>query len=96
MNEQDFIELLNSVARIAKPFDNGYKDVTALSDKLVDSGLDSLDLLLTSVYLCDIFNIDEEKGKQFQPITVQDVYDFLMANKTQTPSSVEEALKGIK
>lgn len=96
MTEQEFIQLLNKVARFAKPFDNGYTDAVSMSDNLADSGLDSLDMLLTSVYLCDIFKVDEEVGKQLQATTVQELHDFLMANKTHMPSSVGDALKDIQ
>jgi len=96
MNEQDFIRLLNKVAKLAKPFDNGYTDIVNMSDNLADAGLDSLDMLLTGVYLCDIFRLDDEAEKRLEAKTAQELYDFLMANKTFMPSSVEEALKGIQ
>jgi hypothetical protein len=96
MTEEEFIQLLNKVARLAKPFDNGYTDVVSMSDKLADSGLDSLDMLLTGVYLCDIFKVDEEVSKQLQATTVQELHDFLMSNRTHMPESVGEALKDIQ
>lgn len=88
--------LLNAVAKIAKPFNGEYKDVTSMSDNLADSGLDSLDMLLTSVYLCDVFDIDEETGKTLNATNVQELYDWLMQNKKRMPESVEDALKEIK
>ena len=96
MNEQDFMLLLNQVAKIAKPFNDGYTNASSMSDQLADLGLDSLDMLLTGVYLCDIFKIDEETGKALRPMTVQELYDFLMANKTHTPTSVEDAMKEVQ
>jgi acyl carrier protein len=96
MTEQDFMTLLNAVAKIAKPFNGEYKDVTSMSDKLADSGLDSLDMLLTSVYLCDVFDIDEETGKTLSATTVQELFDLLMLHKRRMPESVEAALKDIK
>lgn len=96
MTEQDFMTLLNAVAKIAKPFNGEYKDVTSMSDNLADSGLDSLDMLLTSVYLCDVFDIDEETGKTLSATNVQELYDWLMQNKKRMPESVEDALKEIK
>jgi acyl carrier protein len=96
MTEQDFMTLLNAVAKVAKPFNGEYKDVTAMSDKLADSGLDSLDMLLTSVYLCDVFDIDEETGKGLNATTAQELFDWLMQHKKRMPESVEAALKDIK
>jgi acyl carrier protein len=96
MTEQDFMTLLNAVAKIAKPFNAEYKDVTSMSDKLADSGLDSLDMLLTSVYLCDVFDIDEETGKTLSATTVQELFDWLMQHKRRMPESLDAALEAIK
>ena len=96
MNEQEFLKLLNAVARIAKPFNDEYKDATSLADKFYDTGLDSLDMLLTSIYMCDAFKIDEEVGKTMHATSVQEMYDFLMANQQYMPASAEDALKEIK
>jgi acyl carrier protein len=96
MNEQEFLKLLNAVAKIAKPFSNEYVDATLMSDKFVDSGLDSLDMLLTSTYMCDAFCVNEEVGKTMQVSSVQEMYDFLMLNKTKMPATAEEALKDIQ
>jgi acyl carrier protein len=96
MTEQDFMTLLNAVAKIAKPFNGEYKDVTSMSDKLADSGLDSLDMLLTSVYLCDVFDIDEETGKTLSATNVQELYDWLMQHKRRMPESLDAALEAIK
>jgi len=96
MNEQEFLKLLNAVARIAKPFNDDYVDATSMSDGFVDSGLDSLDMLLTGVYMCDAFAIDEETSKTLQPQNVQEMYDFLMLHHKKMPASAEEALKDIQ
>jgi acyl carrier protein len=96
MSDQDFMALLNAVAKMAKPFNGEYKDVTSMSDKLADSGLDSLDMLLTGVYLCDVFDIDEETSKTLSATTVQELFDWLMLHKKRMPESLEAALKDIK
>jgi len=96
MNEQEFLKLLNAVAKIAKPFNDGYVEATSMSDGFLETGLDSLDMLLTGVYMCDAFGIDEEIGKTLQPNNVQEMYDFLMLHKTKNPATAEEALKDIQ
>lgn len=96
MNEQEFLKLLNAVARIAKPFNDDYVDATAMSDGFGDCGLDSLDMLLTGVYMCDAFAIEEETGKLLQPHNVQEMYDFLMLHHKKMPASADEALKEIQ
>lgn len=96
MNEQEFLKLLNAVARVAKPFNDDYVDATSMSDDFASCGLDSLDMLLTGVYMCDVFGIDEEVGKTLQPQNVQELYDFLMLHQKKIPVSADEALKEIQ
>jgi acyl carrier protein len=96
MIEQEFMKLLNAVAKIAKPFNDEYVDVTSMSDDFANTGLDSLDMLLTSIYMCDAFKIDEEVGKTMQVTNVQEMYDFLMKNQQHMPLSAEDALKDIQ
>lgn len=96
MNEQEFLKLLNAVARIAKPFNDDYVDATSMTDGFGDCGLDSLDMLLTGVYMCDAFAIEEETGKLLQPHNVQEMYDFLMLHHKKMPASADEALKEIQ
>ena len=96
MNEQDFLRLLNEVIKLAKPFSGDMAEVSSMSEDLTAIGMDSLDLLITGVYLCDVLGIDEETAKSVQAITPQTFYDILMAHKTREPSSVEEALKEIQ
>jgi acyl carrier protein len=96
MNEQEFLKLLNAVAKIAKPFSDDYVEATSMSDDFANCGLDSLDMLLTGIYMCDAFAIDEETGKQLQPKNVQELYDFLMLHQKKIPASADEALKGIQ
>jgi len=95
MNEEEFIKLLNAVLKIAKPFGDQLKQVTAMTDKFADLNVDSLDMLLTSIYMCDVFNISEELGKTMQPVTVQDMRDFLFEHHRQMPETADAALKEI-
>jgi hypothetical protein len=96
MNEQEFLRLLNAVARVAKPFNDDYVEATSMSDGFANCGLDSLDMLLTGIYMCDAFAIDEEIGKTLQPKTVQEMYDFMMLHHKKMPASADEALKEIQ
>ena len=66
------------------------------AERLKDAGLDSLDWLMMMLYLCEIYGIPEEIGKEFYPLTIQELYDLLMQHKTREPSSIEEALNVIK
>ena len=95
MNEEEFIKLTNAVLKIAKPFGDQLKLVASMADKFADLNVDSLDMLLTSIYMCDVFNIDEELGKTMQAVTVQDMRDFLFQHHRQMPENAEAALKEI-
>lgn len=88
----DYITLFNGVARQVKPARSAFRDASSLEEKLADTGLDSLDSVLMAVYLCEIFDIPEEAGKAFSPVTFGDVAEFVRANAKRMPSSVEEAL----
>ena len=96
MNEQEFLKLLNAVARVAKPMNDDYVDAVSMSDEFANCGLDSLDMLLTGIYMCDVFAIDEETGKTLQPKNVQELYDFIMLHQKKMPASVDEAIKEIQ
>jgi hypothetical protein len=92
----DFIELTNQVVRVAKPASPDFNNVKSLSDPLKECGIDSLDWLIVMIYLCEIYGIPEETGKEFYPLTIQDLYDLLMQHKTREPQTLEEALSYIK
>jgi acyl carrier protein len=91
----DFIELVNKIARVAKPASSDFDGVKSMETTLKEAGLDSLDWLVVMIYLCEIYGIPEAIGKEFYPLTVQELYDLLMQHKTKEPSSIEEAIQAI-
>lgn len=95
MQPHDYLRLVNALARHVKPQRNAYREATASTDRVADSGLDSLDLVLLSVYLCEVFDIPEAVGKTLMPATFGDIVAFIEAHKARTPASVEEALAGV-
>ena len=94
--EMNLIELFNQVARVAKPLHADFNNAKSMDDKMADIGIDSLDGLLMMMFFCEIYGINPEITKEWFPLTVQEFYDLLMANKTKEPASVEEAIKAIK
>ena len=92
----DFIKLFNAIARVAKPMSPDFNNAKGLDDQLQDIDIDSLDSLLIGLYFCELYGIPEEKGKEFNPITVWDIHNFLMLHKTQEPESIEAAIEAIK
>ena len=92
----NFIELVNHVVRVAKPASPDFNNVKTLGDALKDCGIDSLDWLIVMIYLCEIYGIPEAIGKEFYPVTIQDLHDLLMQHKTREPETLDEALSYIK
>lgn len=92
----DFIKLFNATARISKPMHPDFDNAKDLDNKLQDIDIDSLDSLLIGLYLCELYGIPEDKGKELSPVTIREIYDFLMAHKTKEPESLEAAIEAIK
>ena len=95
IQDDGFIELFNAVARVAKPIHADYDLAKSLDDKFGDIDIDSLDCLLIVIYMCEIFYIPEEIGKEFKPANMRELYDLVMQHKTRAPESIETAIKEI-
>ncbi len=96
MTEQDFLKLLHEVAKKAKPFHDELKQMDNMDMPLVDSGLDSLDMLMCTVYLCEIYDVEDEKSKEMQAKTPREAYTFLTENGRRQPESFDQAYGWIK
>jgi len=96
LNNQDFLTLLNQVAKKAKPFNDELAPITDMGALLKDSGLDSLDQLMCTVYLCEIFDVEDEKSKEMLVKTPQEALDFLTTNGRRQPETLEAALEWLK
>lgn len=92
----DFIELFNAVARVAKPAHPDFNNAKAMSDKMAEINIDSLDSILITIFFCELYGIDPDLSKEWVFKTIQEFYDLVIANKTTEPASVEEAIKVIK
>jgi acyl carrier protein len=92
----DFLELFNAVARVARPIHVTHNPVLDPTEKLLDTGLDSLDTLMICIYMCELYGISEEAGKHMPAETVKEIETFVMANQTQQPESVAQAVKAIQ
>jgi len=92
----NFLELFNAVAEVARPIHVKYNPVPDKTSVIADYGMDSLDMLMVSVYMCELFGIPEEIGKEMQAKTVQEMEDFITAHKTEEPESIEAAVEYCK
>ena len=92
----NFLELFNGVARIARPVHVSHTPVTDTELDLVEYGLDSLDMLMICIYMCELYGIPEETGKEMSAKTVREIEDFVMTHRTQQPETVAQALESIQ
>ena len=92
----DYLHLFNEVIKVATPLNSNKATATSLDQLLIETGLDSLDLLMVTIYLAEIFGVSEEIAKQVQAKTVSELINYMHFNKTKEPVSVEEAIKGIQ
>jgi hypothetical protein len=86
----NYLELFNGLGTRVKPVT--YRPADALSQRLQEHGLDSLDVVLLCVYACEVFGIPEETGKSLNPATFDDIRAFVEKHRTRTPASVAAAL----
>ena len=93
MNE---IDLFNQVARLARPAFRDYVPIETLDMPFPETGLDSLDGVMISIYLCEIYDIEEEVAKEFSFTTPAELFELCHKHKKKTPESVEAAMEMIK
>lgn len=91
MTDQEFIQLLNEVAKKAKPFNDELVPIESMDMDLKETNMDSLDMLMCTVYLCEIYDVEDEKSKEMQGETPQQLLDFLKEWGRRQPSNLDEA-----
>lgn len=87
----NYLELLNGLGQRVKPSASAFVPATSLEAPLADTGLDSLDVTLLAVYVCELFGIPEAIGKDFAPRTYSDIITFIDRHGTRVPASLDEA-----
>jgi acyl carrier protein len=92
----NFVELFNRVVDVAKPAFAEDSHASSLDDNLQALGIDSLDTIMMSIYVGDIFGIEEEVMKTMRVSTLRELLEFIEQHKTRTPASIEEAVEALK
>ena len=92
----NFIEIFNYVAKIARPAHSMPSIAQSMEDQFQDIGLDSLDGLVMLMYFDELYGIADEVSKEWSPVSVQELHDLVMANKTKEPASMEEVAEVCK
>ena len=92
----NFLELLNKVARVAKPAHADLAPIESMDEKFTDTDIDSLDGIMVVMYFSIIYGIPDDLVKDFHPQTPQELSDFVDVHKTTEPESIDAALEMIK
>ena len=61
------LELCNQVARLVVPPYREYEPFTSLDMPFAQSALDSLEVLMCAVYLCEIYGVSDEESRTLPP-----------------------------
>lgn len=93
MNE---IELFNRIARLARPAFQDYVPLETLDIPFPETGLDSMDGLMISIYLCEIYDITDEVAREFSFTTPAELFALCHQHKKQEPESIEAAMEIVK
>lgn len=90
------IELFNRLARHARPAFQDYKPLETLDIPFSETGLDSMDSLMITIYLSELYGVEEAVAKEFKYTTPAELFELVVANKTKEPASVEEAMEQVQ
>lgn len=96
MNEAQFLELLTGLAKIVKPMHRNTVTVPDMDVEFKEIDIDSLDTLMLVIYTCELYGIDEETGKECNPKSARELWDFIQAHKTSDVTDVAAALEECK
>jgi acyl carrier protein len=92
----DHVALFNELTKLIKVVGGEGAQATSEDDDISEVGLDSLDIVMLSMYLAELYGLDEEQAKNLPVNTVKDVFDYAESTGTKKPESVEAAIEAVK
>jgi len=92
----NFLDLLNAVARVARPAHHEFVPTTSMDEKFTDSCFDSMDMMMIGMYMAMIYNIDDDVAKELRPETPAQMLAEIEQYKKQDPESIKAAMELIK
>ena len=92
----NFLDLLNEVARVARPAHNEFVPVTSMDESFTEACFESMDMMMIGMYMAMIYNIDDDIAKELRPETPAQMLAEIEQHKTQDPESIEAAMELIK
>ena len=96
MKEAQFLEFLTGLAKIVKPLHRNTVTVADMDAEFKEMDIDSLDTLMIVIYTCELHGIEEEIGKECNPKTAKELWDFIQAHKTREVTDIAAALEECK
>lgn len=96
MNEQQYLELLTGLVKIIKPIHRNTVTVPDMDVEFREIDIDSLDTFMLVVYICELYCIPEEIGKECSPRNARELWEFIQKHKTNDITDVESALSQCK
>jgi len=92
----NFVDLFNALLKTLKPDDEHLIFATSIDDTFQELLSDSLDIMMIILYICEAYGVSEEVARTFMPMSVKDIQDFILENKTIDPQSIDEILSKLK
>lgn len=87
ITDEEFIRLINAISVKEMAGVSSFFGVSSVDDKLLDSGIDSLSVMMLFVWLSEGFGMSEEDSKDAltgeEVITVQRIIDFVKQYQTR-------------
>jgi hypothetical protein len=91
-----FLDLLNKVARFAKPAHQDLRPIDDVNTLFTETDIDSLDGMMIVMYFAIIYGIHDDDVKEFHPTTPRELQEFVERMKKQEPESIDAAMEMIK
>lgn len=92
----NFLDLLNIVARAARPAHFNLTPITDMETPFTETEIDSLDGMMVVMYMSLIYDIHDDLCKDFHPETPQQLFDFIQEHKKREAGTLAEIMEIIK
>ena len=92
----NFLELLNLLAREARPAFRDLSPITEMDTPFSETEIDSLDGLMIMMYFAIIYDIADDVAEGYHPETPQKLLEFVEQYKKRDPESLEAAMEMVK
>ena len=92
----DNVALFNELLSLIKLTDSeDYKAATE-NDNIVELGLDSFDIVMLSVYLGELYDLDNEKTNTIPVGTIKETFEYVERQGEAKFTSIEEAMELVR